>query len=488
MNQDQNNKNFKNFIIYNIPAWAPSIIIFLLLPIYTAYLTPEEFGIRAIILLAILLFQIISNFGVNWTIRAKYFSFKTNNERNAYFSTILFISILIHTIIFLFLYFYNDFFPYVFKNWNIFYSNLFKVQLFIFLLSSFDYCFQPIFIMEHLSLKYSIITLINYFLNIGLSLLLLVHYEMGIFSLFYGELAGIALSVTASLFLLRKKIIFKFEKRAIVDLLKIGLPAVPKNLFSQIQTNINKYFLQIYLPLNDLGIFAKSEFLYKGTSNIQRAFANAFSPTNIEKILEDGKDEYTNGIMIYWHFLISGIYVFCTLFLLNVFKIMNVNESFFLCAKYAPYIGFYFVVTSYSMVYENYLLVGKKTYLITVKAIIGGLINIIANILLIPLLGLIGVIISSSISSAFAIFIEYYFCKKLLNVKINLNFKIYFIITSIVVTLYILTYFDVIISLYAKTIIMIIYILFFIIYDMKYSKKYFYNYVKIKLGFRGIIK
>ncbi len=83
------NVNIKNFLIYNFPVWIPVFVNFLLFPLYTNYLSPSDFGFRAIILLSILILEILSNFGINWVIRARYFELENFREKKSFVSTIL---------------------------------------------------------------------------------------------------------------------------------------------------------------------------------------------------------------------------------------------------------------------------------------------------------------------------------------------------------------------------------------------------------------
>ena len=82
----------KNFSIYSASVYLPAILGFLLLPVYTNFLTPEDYGVRAIVFLSMLIFDVFSDLGINWVIRAKYFQLKDKNEIASYVFTLLLIS------------------------------------------------------------------------------------------------------------------------------------------------------------------------------------------------------------------------------------------------------------------------------------------------------------------------------------------------------------------------------------------------------------
>ena len=70
----------KQLSIYNVATFVPLVVQTALLPIFTNYLTPTDYGVRAIVLLSILTFQVFSDLGTNWVIRSKYYLLKTNYE------------------------------------------------------------------------------------------------------------------------------------------------------------------------------------------------------------------------------------------------------------------------------------------------------------------------------------------------------------------------------------------------------------------------
>ena len=314
MEKTEKKENLNNFFIYNFPVWLPIAINFFLFPVYTYFLLPEDYGIRAIVLLAILFLGIITDFGINWVIRSKYFSFSNIIERNSYLTTLLLITFFPKGILYVFFYFFSiDIFPIIFENWNVIYNDLFRVQLLIFLFGFSNEVFFAIYIMERKSKNYSIISLLQYFTNILVSLFGLIYLKKGIISLLYGELAGVFIFQVFSFYIFRNILVLRFHKKAVKDVLKIGIPAMPKSLFQNIQMNIDKYILQIFLPVSELGIFSKSQFLYRGFSGFNKAFSNAYSPSYIKNMTKSGFDASTKSTMLYWLFLISCILVFAIL-------------------------------------------------------------------------------------------------------------------------------------------------------------------------------
>src|SRR5512138_1575017 len=71
----------KSSFIYTIVGALPYAAGFLLLPWFTKYLTPEQFGINALYISMMYLIQIISSFGLDLAIGVIYFDHKDHREQ-----------------------------------------------------------------------------------------------------------------------------------------------------------------------------------------------------------------------------------------------------------------------------------------------------------------------------------------------------------------------------------------------------------------------
>lgn len=457
---------FKVFSIYSISIYIPFIIGFLLLPVYTKFLTPEDYGIRAIVLLAILAFQVFSDVGVNWIIRAKYFLLKSKHEIAQYISTLLFISLTIRLVLSIIMYSTKDFiYSQIFHGWSLLYSNLLNIQIGVFLLHFIRNLTLPILILEKSTGKFLILTLCTYLINIVTSLFLLISANMGIASLFYGELAGTIFCTLLSIVFLKDYIIPRFDVHVIRDVINIGLPAMPKNIIGQVQRNINKYFIQLYMTPTDLGIFQKSDFLYGGFRGLQKAIGNTVAPNNLKKIASKEEDRETGKIIIQFIYFLSVLVLFTTFYLEDIFRLMGVNEAFWVCAKYAPLYGFNVLISSFVLMFIHNILVSEKTYLLLVQTAIILFFSYAANIILVPKYGIIGGILSITIVSIFSALILIIVSEIWLSYKTKINYWMWIAILATVLLIYFLDYNGHITSTGLKSIILLVYMIIVVIVD-----------------------
>jgi len=322
--------------------------------------------------------------------------------------------------------------------------------------------------MNKYSSAWTMTNLIILFTNHGVALILLIVYDMGVHSLFYAELISYLVYTIISIYILSSYFRFSFTPRAIDDIIHIGLFAVPQNLFGLIQRNISKYMLQIFMPVNALGLYTRSEIIHIGFKSFSKSFNNAVSPKYIENKKKNGEDSSIHHTMIYWLFFLSTIQLFFILFLMDIFKLVKVNEAFWDCAIYAPILGMVIIISSYNLPYNNNILVSKKTYLYTIRAIIGGILMIILAYYLIPKIGIIGAIIPILVSSFIHMFTEYFFSEHYLNNKTVINLRIYFLVLIFLFIVITLPFLGFTFTLISKCFIFSTYLLFLAVYEKRY--------------------
>ena len=471
----------KRFSIYNFSVFVPLIASFFLFPIFTNYLTPEEYGIRAIILMAVLFFNIFSDYGTNWVIRYRYFRFKNEDQRSVYLTSILVVSLILKIIFSLLLFALKDLvFPIFFPQWTDYYSDLLDIQILIFFLTFINNIIYPVLILEKESVKYSSLLLGSFFINSGVSLLLIIKFDFGLSSLFYGELVRGIFYLIISFVFLKRHLKYGFTYSVFRDIFRIGLPAVPKNLFGQIKTNINKYFLSIYMGVGDLGLFQKSEFIFKALMGFERSFSSTAAPKNIELLTKSKVDLETGKHTVAFMYFISLLLIISIFFMRDVFILLNVNESFLDAAKFAPLFGFSVLFSGFSMMFSNNILVSGKTYFYTIRSIITGIAAIILNIILIPLYGVFGAIYATILCAALSLSIEIFISEVILNHKTKINYWIWIFIIIYQAAMFILNESLIIDLFYLKLLFVLFYFILIILTDFLLVKAINWKEVRIK--------
>ena len=165
-----------------------------------------------------------------------------------------------------------------FKEWSPNLSSLLTIKIIAMVVSFPRNLVIRILVLEESPIKYSVLVLGTYIINISTTIILLIFFDYGLPALFYGELIGSLYFFTISLCFIYKYFTFDIKMGYVIrDVLIIGFPSLPKNTFSLAQRNVNKFVLQMYLPITDVGIFQRSEFLYGMFNVFHKSIANTVS-------------------------------------------------------------------------------------------------------------------------------------------------------------------------------------------------------------------
>ena len=95
-NFSQYKKVFKHTIIYGFGNLSTKIVSFVLLPIFTRYLLPKDYGILELIGITNAVIIVILNFGLSSAIFKSYFNYDSKEKKELVISSAFFFSIIIH--------------------------------------------------------------------------------------------------------------------------------------------------------------------------------------------------------------------------------------------------------------------------------------------------------------------------------------------------------------------------------------------------------
>lgn len=474
----------RNIINY----FSSSSIIFILgiflLPIYTRFLTPIDYGILALYVAFGQIFTNIISLGLD-TANFRYF-FKDKNKSGDFKvtnSTNLVILIILLFIGFGFTYFTLDFFEdFVFKK-KISKNVILISYIFASLFRVYQYFFRLLIAQER-SLLFALLQVLYFIIGNTASLILIIFFSFNYMGKIYGDLLSVFLSLVLSIYLQRKYIGILFSINKAKRSFKFALPLTPNKVMGSIQTNADKYIISIYRNLSELGIYELSQRL----SNLNRLFVDnvfrAWQPyfyNNINKNNDIIIDIYCKII-----FFLSIFYLSFIFFSEEIVYILT-TPDFYQATYLMPLIicSMFFSITS-AAIYSVQIMYSERTKYIIPITFLEIVINVSLNIVFIPLFGIFGAIISLLASSIFSSLVGFFYGQKActLPIKYNKIFLVYiFLFFSSLFQLYFIDYnVDMVLKIIIKLLIIFLYILilclikFISVKDFQYLIK---NFTKI---------
>lgn len=464
MNNIREKSFIKNTIIIFLSKFCTQFLSFFLLPFFTTLLSTEEYGYFDLYstyawLLAIFLTLQLENGIFRFLIDKR----KNNNGIKSIITNGIII-ILVQLIIFMSIYFIC---LKILKIKNIEY-------IFIMTLST-----SLLNLMLQISrglgknIEYGLASIISGSSNVLLCILFIKYLSM--------KLSGIVLAyvfsnILALLFLIFKIKIYKYisfsvlSKNKIKELIKYSFPLIPNSISSWIMSISDKIMISFLLGVSFNGIYSVST---KFSLLISHIF-NVFSLSWTESASMSNNDEDRS---IYFSKIINIVFLLCSFMCLLIlaampiiFKIL-IKEPYFDAYKYIPILICASFFELFSILIGGVFIALKLPKEIAKTTILGGIINILINILFMKKYGLIIASLSTLISYIYIALARYLKISKY--VKIKLNYFNFFIITIMYIIIVAFYYSrSIIFSIVCEFMILIIFILMNHKFLIQYLKKY----------------
>lgn len=288
--------------------------------------------------------------------------------------------------------------PLVVKEYEIGFDALFKLSLLSILLSSFTASISFILVLKKKAATHAFVEIIGPVSAAAITLACLALLKLTTISLFLGSLGAEVLSVLAGLWFIRKDLTLHLSKKWFLEIIRVGLPSIPLDLIG-ILTNISdRYFVQRWLNLSSLGIYAHS-INYKSIFGLGfKAFNRMYAPKALENFsLGSEPNNLRNGITK-WLGLAAIGGVFVALFSKEIVNILS-HGKFIEAAPLVPL--WYLIIFSYGFgtTYTQFLFAHKKSVYLTISGIISGLFSIILIAIGVYYFGIIGAVIGALLSN-----------------------------------------------------------------------------------------
>jgi len=407
-------KLFNNSIIFAIGRLGSKLVTFLLVPLYTYYLSTAEYGtVDLVIATANMLLPIVSG-SIFQAVLRFVIEDKENADKimtNALVITLIgyFISIL--------------FFPIIVATNLLGNSNVVLFMYIILFVQIFERIFaeytRAIGEIKKFALNGIILSLSIAVLNI----IFLVGFGFGVEGYFYSFILANLISI---LFLTLSTNIFshfdfsKIRVKFMRKLMVYSIPLIPNSLMWWIINASSKYFIRVFVSVGANGLFAVASRVPTLLNVVNQIFMQAWQLSAIEEYENENKSVFYSNVFNY----LSSILFIGTSFILIILKPafrFAFASDYFVAWKAVPFLLLGAVFSSFSGFLGTNYIASKQTGGVFKTSVYGGIISIILNFIIIPNFGLIGAGVSSMLSFLVMWLLRLYDTRRF--VTINTNWK-----------------------------------------------------------------
>ena len=417
---------FKSSIIYSLVGALPYASGFLLLPWFTAYLTPRQFGINALYIALMYFIQIVSSFGLDMSAGVMYFDYKDDKKKLREFLGTIFIGLsMIGAFTFILFSFGGlRLFNYIFKSSD--FIDLIPFGLFTIISGIFNGVFKTysgLLIYQERPVRFFWINISNFILTIASSLILLYLFPYTLFGPILGRLIPAIISASIALFLVGREYGLAWNQEYVKKIVSYCSPIFLYALLTWVVTYIDRFLiLRLMGDSTYVGIFDIAVKLVIGLDLVMTGLVNTINPKifNIWKIegLRESNIEinrYYNGITAFFLLIIPLFVILAPILIpLVIHKAIYFQAFAFLAilaSGYMTRVWFYMFLAP--------MMFFKRTAALPRVFVLSALFEIVVAIILIKYFGLMGAVWTNFMVKPVQALLMYLECRKVYTFKVN---------------------------------------------------------------------
>lgn len=432
-------KIVKHWLIYGLGSIIVNGSNFILIPLYTRYLTPSEYGILGSVMIMSSILVSFLGLGFAGTIGRFYFEFENNNkEWKLFFSTIskflLFFGLLVTICLHLF---GEPVLDRIFKSVR--FDPYLKIGVWIGFLGIIPTIPLMLFQVEGQPLKYRGFTTLSFLILTCFVLMFVVYMKQGVIGALQAQLITGVIMGIIYLYYMNKEGSKEISAKYLSISLKFGLPLMFYTIAGLITEMSSRYSVERFTTLSDLGIFNLAQQYSSGLIMIISSLNMAWVPIFYEKAKNPESKPVFSKFGLYLVIFTAALGLLMSLFSYEIISLLAA-KTYISAHKVIPiFILAYFFGNGLWILFINPICYAKKTEYLPWLTGFSGITCVLLNIIFVPSYGILGAAISLLVSYAALICFAFYISNKVFTIKydfLKIFFTLFFSIIIFLVSIF----------------------------------------------------
>lgn len=404
---------FKNTLVFTLGNVGSKIISFLLVPLYTHYLTTTEYGIADLVFtLAQILVPILT-----LMVSSGLFRYGLSNDYRPEDVLCSSLVICIPGIVIM------PFISFVLKLYEPITEWVWYLCLYVIcqICSSLLLCYLKV---KELNKQYALLSVLQTFLIAVLNIITIVIFKWGIRGYLFSSIVSSAFVALVSFFVGKIKIDIKkshFDKKLTIVVALYSAPLVLNELSWWIIHSCDKLMITHLIGSDCLGVYSIASRIPSFITVIVSIFSSAWGISTIKEYEETTDNTFYNSVFKAYSF-INFLAAIMIISIVKIFMKVYVSDVFFEAWRYTPFLILSTVYASFCSFFGALYTALKKSISCMYSSLVGALINVLLNYYLIKGMGLLGAVIASAIACLISTIIRMRFVRINLRVTADLRF------------------------------------------------------------------
>jgi len=311
---------------FGIGSTLGQLIGFIMLPIYTRFLTPTDYGVLAMLLVIPAFFIPLASLGMNSSV-FKFFRDPTVNRdkliSTAFITVFIFATILLLTC--------EAFFTHEISRLLLdanTESGLWIIQISLFLtyLTTLSNVFNTAIRVDRKVRTALIVNVIYIITQVTVSAVLIVVYKMGLLGMIYGQLFGQIIVFTVLVFITKKNYKLLPSWMLFKKMLNFGLYSVPAHLLSSVMDKLGQYMIKSMLSLKETGLYAIGSRITAPIQVIGNSMMYAHSAFFFQILKEENPKKHLRALASFYIAFLTYLWVGVSIWGVEVLRFLTPPE------------------------------------------------------------------------------------------------------------------------------------------------------------------
>lgn len=393
----------KNSMFYTLGNLLLKAFSFFLIPLYTSFLSPEEYGILNLSTGFSSVMSMLLMLGLQHSVVRFYTDYKTDQKKLArMFGSVITLLICLGIIFTVLLTIFKDIWIPVFFE-NLPFTPVVLLSILIAVVQGLYTVYQDILKGMQEAKRSIILTYIFFFLLLGSNICTVVYLKLGAVGILYSTLlVHIVMLVLMFVDLIKRKLfLFVIDRCLIKELLKYSLPLIPHTIAYTVSNYVTRLVISNKMSLSMLGLYSLASQFGGLCDVILNSIQSAFQPWMFGQ-LKDHKDGESSDIsnLTYMLMWVYGFFFILVAVFSQEAIIMMADKSYIDAWIYVPFLVVSVSIKSPLYFYNNFLYYNKeKTKFLFSTSVLGSIACIILTWLLVPKKGIYGAVLASIVGA-----------------------------------------------------------------------------------------
>ena len=405
-------KLFLNTSIYSIGIILPQAVGFILLPIYTRYLSTADFGIVSSMHVLKAILAAFLTLSLERSIIRLYWDYKTENTKRDFLGTVTISSIVVSVVMVSLLFLFRNTVGQIYKSID--FSPYFVYAILTGFLFIFSHVPKMYLILKEKAGIFVLLTSLELAANIFFILWFVIGKKEGAAGYLKGQMLGVAVLLPLYVYISLKAINFKFHFSPFKSSLFFSLPIIPTILSAWVLNLSDRIFLERYFTLEDVGIYSLGYKIAGLILIFSGAFNLAYSPIFFKLASSDDQSNSKNTLFKYNYIYLQAVIIICFAISFFAKEIITLifDSKYHPAHFFVPLIALSYLFVQADGVTGFFFQQSRKMKQNMVKGLLVAGANIILNFLLIPRFGAFGAAYATILSMGLCFFASYIYTKR----------------------------------------------------------------------------